>query len=721
MELELTRVDYTIIGVNSNNCMKLVPIDNNREQQKIAVADNDGVLQVFSIRKEDVSLHFKTLPGPKCTSLQLAGAQGTLSDKIFIASENEVRGYTKKGKLFLSFDTNLTEPISSMYVLGSDLFICGKHIYNQYRDCKDIGSYLCGDRIVDVIALYPEKSYRLISLIACEGRMIRTLEHARVTHSIVIESSPTLLYIYEEEGSKHVIFGTVDGKIGLLDLDRSHSFKKWLISNPDNSSAVSCLNCYDFTKDGINNLIIGRNDGNIEVYTIHISDPMDQAVLIFSYNCNESVTSLQCGIVGSVGYDEILVSTYTGRIFGLTTETTDKNVGGDSTSGNYIFSVDTTQKIIKLRNEIEELQGSLVKEREKYQSLTYSFMDDFSAIPTLTIKDSLVLSKSGASYTLTLEVPTAIDNVLLQSDVPIDLLDVEKNSAVVSYSEADPKKENYLLATYRCQINTNRLEVKIRTIEGQYGTLQAYVTPLIQPKFCQLRQYSIKPLSLHLRIHHFDENRPYNVLTVKGTFSLAEIHAWISNCLPEVPEKPNPMEDTVLNFQSAFLDTMLQCKYMKGEGIFKSDNVSTISILKEYLSKEATRKNTKFEVNAAINDDSINHVLNMIDPKLNGHIQLANKVALMDALQELEINDEESVGYLTENYRNLLVNKASIRAEFSSQPSYLDRLHGIITDLYIDYYKFKGMNVKAKVPRLLEVLQRYTYTELLHIFRPTYV
>lgn len=111
----------------------------------------------------------------------------------------------------------------------------------------------------------------------------------------------------------------------------------------------------------------------------------------------------------------------------------------------------------------------------------------------------------------------------------------------------------------------------------------------------------------------------------------------------------------------------------------------------------------------------------MIDPKLNGHIQLANKVALMDALQELEINDEESVGYLTENYRNLLVNKASIRAEFSSQPSYLDRLHGIITDLYIDYYKFKGMNVKAKVPRLLEVLQRYTYTELLHIFRPTYV
>jgi hypothetical protein len=36
-----------------------------------------------------------------------------------------------------------------------------------------------------------------------------------------------------------------------------------------------------------------------------------------------------------------------------------------------------------------------------------------------------------------MEVPTAIDNILLQSNVPVDLLDVEKNSAVVSYSDSD--------------------------------------------------------------------------------------------------------------------------------------------------------------------------------------------------------------------------------------------------------------------------------------------
>lgn len=60
----------------------------------------------------------------------------------------------------------------------------------------------------------------------------------------------------------------------------------------------------------------------------------------------------------------------------------------------------------------------------------------------------MLLNKDDASYTLSLEVPTAIDNVLLQSDVPINLLDVEKNSAVVSHSDSDPKVLIYLFIEY---------------------------------------------------------------------------------------------------------------------------------------------------------------------------------------------------------------------------------------------------------------------------------
>jgi Bardet-Biedl syndrome 7 protein len=83
-----------------------------------------------------------------------------------------------------------------------------------------------------------------------------------------------------------------------------------------------------------------------------------------------------------------------------------------------------------------------------------------SAIPKLNMNERFTLSQSDASYFLSLELETAIDNVLLQSDVPLDLLDVEKNSAVVSYSTCDAevtakgkkpfasgKRTNYLLLT----------------------------------------------------------------------------------------------------------------------------------------------------------------------------------------------------------------------------------------------------------------------------------
>ena len=35
-------------------------------------------------------------------------------ERIYVAAETEVKGFSKKGKQFLSFDTNVTEPIQSM-------------------------------------------------------------------------------------------------------------------------------------------------------------------------------------------------------------------------------------------------------------------------------------------------------------------------------------------------------------------------------------------------------------------------------------------------------------------------------------------------------------------------------------------------------------------------------------------------------------------------------
>ncbi|CAG0925348.1 unnamed protein product [Notodromas monacha] len=257
----------------------------------------------------------------------------------------------------------------------------------------------------------------------------------------------------------------------------------------------------------------------------------------------------------------------------------------------------------------------------------------------------MILNREEASYVVSLEVQTPIDIILLQSDIPVDLLDFEKNSAVVSFSKCDPdpadasatEKErlsgirNHLLATYRCQANTTRLEVKIRTIEGQYGTLQAYIIPRVQPKSCVVRAFPIKPLSLHTRTKEFDNNR----LAQRGD-----------------------------------------------------------------VSKE-----------------SVIHALSLMSPKLQAHLKLSKQVQLIDGLKEIELH-ESDISFLDSEYQEILKNADQLKAQYNKQPCYLDRLYGMITDLYIDQYKFQGVNVKSRVPLLLDLLDNnYSLDSLTEFFQ----
>lgn len=49
-------------------------------------------------------------------------SKGTVQDKIFLSMGTTVRGYTKKGRMFLSFDTGLSEPIKCMQVIFSNKY-----------------------------------------------------------------------------------------------------------------------------------------------------------------------------------------------------------------------------------------------------------------------------------------------------------------------------------------------------------------------------------------------------------------------------------------------------------------------------------------------------------------------------------------------------------------------------------------------------------------------
>ena len=71
-------------------------------------------VHVLCLHFPDFQPIFKTLPGLPVSRLELGGKPGQQRDKIFAAGGTVVRAFTKKGKQFLDFSTEITEQIKNM-------------------------------------------------------------------------------------------------------------------------------------------------------------------------------------------------------------------------------------------------------------------------------------------------------------------------------------------------------------------------------------------------------------------------------------------------------------------------------------------------------------------------------------------------------------------------------------------------------------------------------
>ncbi|XP_051160588.1 Bardet-Biedl syndrome 7 protein homolog [Leptopilina boulardi] len=702
MTLILTRVDYLSVGVTARGTTKLLPTDS-KQTQKFVVGDYDGIVHIYGMKKNELQLIFKSLPGPKINGLILGGAVDMIRDKIFICHNNTVKGFSRKGKLFLDFDTSLLDDITTMYVLGPDLAACSRDVYHRYRDCKDADSYLVGERLLDVVLL-PAEGLSVYTVLACSDCAIRVLYGTKSPTIIRLPSVPSILKLFREDNvlsRNHILMGTLDGKVGLLILETNKTVRvTWLLNS--SNSEITALDTY-ILQDTLD-FIVGRQNGTVEVFAFP-TDEEATPTLRFRYNCGESVSSLNGGVVGSIGYPEILVTTYSGRIFGLSTK-----------PPGLMEAMQNQSSISKLEQEIEQLQMKLKEEND-----ASSYVAENLVPLVLSVNYRMVLNKADTSYSLIVELDSAIDNVLIQSDAPIELLDVESNNAVASLSTCDPKEGNYVLATYRCQINTKMLEMRLRTIEGQSGTLQVYVTSDVQPKCCRKIKIPICALSLHTRIHEEEKpiGGPFNELKLNGNYSVAEMHAWLSLVLPEAPERPFLQEgEATLTYTSCFIGTNIICKYKKGSAVFLSENISTIIILRDVLTKEATKRKMKLDVFCEVSDASLTRVLEIILPRLKTAHDLTEKIIILDALEYWELKDNPIKNLGTE-YQEIVKNEANIRIQIMNNKDILERLNAVIIDLYVDWQRAKGshrITNRVAAEKLNSALKSMDIKELLQVF-----
>mmetsp|Transcript_15697 Transcript_15697/g.26168 ORF Transcript_15697/g.26168 Transcript_15697/m.26168 type:complete len:743 (-) Transcript_15697:124-2352(-) len=738
MELFFERADLLQLDAISNrNTMHLLPIGKKRKQ-KLVIGDDTGNVGCYEFKKGEpvVSFNNKMFDGP-VSALTVAGI-GVKKDKIFACQGQKIIGISKKGRDFFRLTSSLTETINHIYVDEAKIWTGCEYIYNSYENGTDVSFYMAHDQIHSMVMDFVTRDTIFDAVLGCQDNCIRVVSDSNLSMEVDTDSSVlTLKSLKGDETVKTkgsytpMVFGSDKGSLTGLAIDGRENNTMWKISDTKNS-VISCIKVFDITADGSMEIVVGRDDGRLEVYS---QDPHNGGApaLSFTRNLGESIRALECGKVNSTDFNEVVVAGYSGKILSFTSEPTQDKAPDDS-YGRTVQTVNNENRIKHLKKELDGLKQKVEKEKSKLQQAKAKSGTSASSADTaragnvdFPINSSFILNVDKAAYALTIEIQSAIDLVIIRSPVHIELIDADIGSAVVSITpesvlnaveDKDGKSEYCCIATYRLQHQEKRLSVLVRTTEGEYGELQATVVSAQTPKAAKVIRYAIQPLSLHTRVHtyHDEEDiRPRNTIKFVGSVSLTIFHEWVAALLPGVPSRID--ENSIgeeYYFQSVYSGAVTMCYMKKNELTFECESVSTIAIIKENILRYAINRRIELSDTTSCNPDTIGSFLSLIRERLEYQLSLTRKMELIEAIQEITLQEPDT-RWLSVEYAEILRDKELIRKEFGNREKSLEVMSGVITDLFVDWHKLRGVDAKAGIPVIANAIQTVFFEELVQM------
>ncbi|ORX86845.1 hypothetical protein BCR32DRAFT_264737, partial [Anaeromyces robustus] len=306
-----------------------------------------------------------------------------------------------------------------------------------------------------------------------------------------------------------------------------------------------------------------------------------------------------------------------------------------------------------IMNDINVLQQKVNDEKEKLNSILPESLHLDNQSDLFHIKQKFELDTYKNCYILIIDTDIPIQSIFFKCNFPI-IIKKESRTEIIDNDEIGTlkininsnEKEKYSYSgTYICPPNSLKARLQVYPIEGKYGTLSIYVVPKTTPQTYQLISLVIKPLSLHERVRENEIenlNEYTNRFPIKGDLSLSEIHKFISNCFPHVPEKLQ--EDTsecIYYFKNIMINSGVCCRYRVGEIEFLSNNITSLSVIYEILSKKTLSLNKSFEKFSLEMDDKL--VIPLLQQLYNGLEHAINIIEqhdlLIPVLNELSLQE----------------------------------------------------------------------------------
>jgi len=742
MEINLERGDLLQLDpITHKGTVKLLA-PGKKNKQKLVTGDDSGTLACYEFKKGEPQSIFSARPfeGP-ITNIALGG-QADKRDKIFASHSQRIVGYTKKGKDFFKLTSSLTETIMNIVVEDTRIFTGCEYIYNLYDNGQDTAFYMCRHQINSLVISQLHSDLMWDVLLGCQDSCIRIIPSGKDTIEIPCSAPVTALASLPNhtQGVKTIAYGAENGAFGAIDFVRpsAQERQQWLLFDGAAKSPINCIFVHDLMREGSDALLVGRNDGRVEVFVQnaeHLGDASGP-MKVFSKEVGESIRSLDCGAVNTAEHNEVVVASYSGKVLSYTTEQVLKRAQDDR-QGRSTHTVNTENRMRALTAEIEAMQQKMDKDRQTIKR-AQGVVPGIPPPPDFSVNSTFVLDPDLAAYVLTVEIQSPIDLLIVRSPIPLDLIESSQQSGSTVVSVVPPHMlalqagaqpgagagagnmdPNKFVATYRCQNKERRISITLRTTEGEAGEMQVCVVAASAPKAAKVISFPLKPLSLHAKVHALtteEANRPKSAVRFTGNMLLPTIHEWVQSLLPDVPPRlAESDKECIFHFRNSFTGSTVTTSYRKNEIVFESDSPSAVAIAKEMISRLATARRIQLEETLEAREQSVECFLSLIRGKLEHLLSLARKVDIVDAIMEIaQLEGDNS--WLSAEYRAILDSQETVKQEFKDRTRALEYLTGIVTDLFVDWHRLRGVEAKHRIPQLQQVILANDFGALVNQF-----
>lgn len=167
-------------------------------------------------------------------------------------------------------------------------------------------------------------------------------------------------------------------------------------------------------------------------------------------------------------------------------------------------------------------------------------------------------------------------------------------------------------------------------------------------------------------------------------------------------------------YQSSSNKAYLLINMKPGEAEIKSQSVSTLSVIKQCISRIAADQNKVISIQHDILDRTVKTIIQELEAKFENSKTIALQVKVIDALKEIQ-NQEGGLDMLSTDKKDLLFNAEKIIARNDRIPKELDLYKSIIVNLYRDYRLLKGYNSTPKMDDLKKMLDDFDADRILNI------